>query len=117
MATVTIRKMNSTEAEEPFVPTHVWWARAEDLITGRSPGFTMTFGGTPEDAAKAIDSAIVCLARYRKRAAQQGRFKDKVYIMAKRGNQLFVRNVDRAEARKLWAKYDRWMPREGHSTS
>lgn len=101
-------------AKSGFIPSHVWWARAEDLIEGRSNGFEMTFGGEPRDYNSAIDSAIVSLTRYRKRAAQAGRFKEHVYIIAKRGNQLFVWNVGFAEGRKHWKMFDRWMPNESH---
>lgn len=116
MATVNVKKLSPTEAADSFQPTHLWWQRAEDLIEGRSPGFVLTFGGDREDIEKAIDSAIVCFDRYRKRAAIQGRFKDTVYILARRGNLLFVKNVSHVEARKNWKHYDQWMkPHEGNS--
>lgn len=109
-ATVNIQAVSATEAQdERFVPTHVWWSRAEDLITGKTPGFVMTFGGTPDEQDLAINSAIVCLTKYRKRAAKAGRLKERVYLMAKRGPQLYVWTVTPQEARKHWKSYDKWM--------
>lgn len=107
---IQLTKMESPERMKAMGDAHVWRAATEDLISGTlDTAFKLTFGGSPEDADRAATSAVVCFCRYRVQAAKEGRFTDTVYVVQRRGREVYLYNVPKAQAHKYWRKAHKYL--------
>lgn len=109
-AVVEVKDLNPALKGSIAMDNRVWYRTAENLIAGDgSTGFEFTFAGTREEIERGINSAIMCLNRYRSRAAKAGRFARYAFAIQRRGGTLYVYNVPLHEIQGYWTAASKYL--------